>query len=216
MENNSLMKIQEQYKDCNLLLPAVSEAQLNPFYKLTIMEVKADISENSGDIFPVGKIKAGNDWVETFSPGKPLLMKLAAAAGIQFDPTNTYGERVSKNRYKAKAYGGVKLPDGTSKTHCDEKVIDLDDEEENYRLEFFDKSIAGITDDRAAKAAAKMFDGEWIDAVNKHDKPCKAYKIAEKDRQAYIERSVMVNMTLLRKTAAEKAMTGAILRVSEP
>lgn len=37
--------------------------------------------------------------------------------------------------------------------------------------------------------------------------------IAQKDRQTYIDRSVMVNMMLLRKTFAEKAMTGAILRV---
>ncbi|MBR6084254.1 MAG: hypothetical protein IKP61_01370, partial [Spirochaetales bacterium] len=33
------------------------------------------------------------------------------------------------------------------------------------------------------------------------------------DRQRYIDRSVMVNMALLRKTWAEKAMTGAKLRV---
>ena len=213
MENNSLMTIQEQYKNCNLLLPAASEAQLSPFYKMTIMEVKVDLGDNSGDVFKVGSIKEGNNWVETFSPAKPLLMKLAAAAGIQFDPNNTYGTRVGENCYKAKAYGGIKLPDGTSKTHCDEKVIDLNDEEANFRLEFMDKSIEGITDEKAAKSAAKMFDGEWIDSVNKYDKPCKAYKIADKDRQAYIDRSVFVNMTLLRKTAAEKAMTGAILRV---
>ena len=33
------------------------------------------------------------------------------------------------------------------------------------------------------------------------------------DREKYIERSILVNMTLLRKTASEKAQTGAILRV---
>ena len=37
--------------------------------------------------------------------------------------------------------------------------------------------------------------------------------IADSDREKYIERSILVNMTLLRKTASEKAQTGAILRV---
>lgn len=215
MENNtSIQAIQEQYKDCNLLMPTSTEAQLNPFYKLTVQSVQADISENSGDIFSLGKQNRGGEWVELFSPAKPLLMKLATAAGIQFDPNNTYGQFLSKNCYKAKAFGAVRLPDGTSKTHCDEKVINLDDEEDKFRLEFMDKSIQGIIDEKAAKEAEKMFPGgEWVDAVNKKDQKCRAYRVQEKDRQAYIDRAVLVNMTLLRKTFAEKAMTGAILRV---
>ena len=44
-------------------------------------------------------------------------------------------------------------------------------------------------------------------------KPEKYYVIADSDREKYIERSLLVNMTLLRKTASEKAQTGAILRV---
>lgn len=97
MDNqNALMEIQQKYKDCNLLLPVSSEVQLNPFYKYTVMEVKADVSDNSGDIFKVGSIKTGEangkaQYVAVYSPAKPLLMKLAAAAGIQFDPNNTYG-----------------------------------------------------------------------------------------------------------------------------
>lgn len=215
---NALVEIQQKYQNCNLLLPTSSEVQLNPFYKYTVMEVVVDTSENSGDIFKVGSSKVGESngktiYADVFSPAKPLLMKLASAAGIQFDPEHTYGTKTNKNTYRAKAFGAIRLPDGSGKTHADEKVICLDDEEENYRLEFMDKSIKGITDDKQAKAAAEMFKGKWIDAVNKWNKPCKAYIIDDCDRQKYIERSVMVNMTLLRKTVAEKAMTGAILRV---
>lgn len=76
-----------------------------------------------------------------------------------------------------------------------------------------DKSIKGIVDEKAAKAATEMFKGHWIDTTNKFGKACKAYVIDDSDRDKYIERSVLVNMTLLRKTAAEKAMTGAINRV---
>lgn len=221
MENNSnaIAEIQKKYAGCNLLMPAATEVQLNPFYKITVMEVTADLSENSGDIFKVGSVKTGTTqqgkdiWEETYSPAKPLLMKIAAAAGIQFDPDHTYGTKIDANTYKAKAYGAMRMPDGTGKTHADEKVICLDDEEANYRVEFMDKSIKGITDEKAAKAAAEMFKGNWIDAKNKWGKACKAYVIDACDREKYIERSVLVNMTLLRKTAAAKAMTGAILRV---
>ena len=221
MENNSnaIAEIQKKYAGCNLLMPAATEVQLNPFYKITVMEVTADLSENSGDIIKVGSVKTGTTqqgkdiWEETYSPAKPLLMKIAAAAGIQFDPDHTYGTKIDANTYKAKAYGAMRMPDGTGKTHADEKVICLDDEEANYRVEFMDKSIKGITDEKAAKAAAEMFKGNWIDAKNKWGKACKAYVIDDCDREKYIERSVLVNMTLLRKTAAAKAMTGAILRV---
>lgn len=221
MENksNAIAEIQKKYAGCNLLMPAATEVQLNPYYKITVMEVTADLSENTGDIFKVGSIKVGTNnqgkdiWEETYSPAKPLLMKIAAAAGIQFDPNHTYGTKVNANTYKAKAYGAMRMPDGTGKTHADEKVIQLDDEEANYRIEFMDKSIKGITDDKAAKAAAEMFQGKWIDSTNKWGKACKAYVIDDCDREKYIERSVLVNMTLLRKTAPAKAMTGAILRV---
>lgn len=213
MENN-IQSVRQKYSNCNLLMPMATETQLNPFYKLTVTTVQADVSENSGDIFKVGTTKSGNTWIDVFSPAKPLLMKLAAAAGIQFDPSNTYGEYISRNCYKAKAYGALKMPDGTGKTHCDEKVINLDDEEDRFRMEFMDKSIQGITEDKAAKEAEKMFPGGvWKDTVNKFNKSVKAYVVPEKDRQTYIDRSVMVNMMLLRKTFAEKAMTGAILRV---
>lgn len=213
LNNTSLAEIQQKYQGCNLLVPTASEIQLNPFYKMTVMEVRADTSEGSGDIFPLGKAKRGEAWVDTYSPAKPLLMKLAAAAGIRFDPDNTYGTMVSKNCYKARACGGMLMPDGSSRCHPDEKVINLEDEEDRFRLEFMDKSIQGITDAKAAEEAAKLFKGEFFDTVNKYGKPVKGYKIAECDRQKYIDRSVLVNMTQLRKTAAEKALTGAILRV---
>jgi hypothetical protein len=219
-KSNAMAQIQQKYAGCNLLMPTSTEVQLNPFYKITVMEVTADVSDNSGDIFKVGSIKSGqvdnkgkDIWIETFSPAKPLLMKIASAAGIQFDPDHTYGTRIDTNTYKAKAYGAMRMPDGTGKTHADEKVICLDDEEANYRIEFMDKSIKGITDEKQAKSAAEMFKGRWIDTTNKWGKACKAYVIDDSDRDKYIERSVLVNMTLLRKTAAEKAMTGAILRV---
>lgn len=220
--SNALAEIQSKYRDCNLLIPSATSVQINPFYKCTVMEVVADTSENSGDIFKVGNIKVGEDqngkavYADVFSLAKPLLMKLATAAGIQFHPEYTRVVRENTNTYVGYAYGAVRLPDGTFKTQPDTKRICLDDEEAKYRLEFMDKSITGIHDWRAAKAAAEMFKGEWKEEpekLNQWNKPEKYYVIADCDREKYIERSMLVNMTLLRKTASEKAQTGAILRV---
>lgn len=220
--SNALAEIQSKYQDCNLLIPSATSVQINPFYKCTVMEVVADTSENSGDIFKVGNVKVGEDrngkavYADVFSPAKPLLMKLATAAGIQFHPQYTTVVRENQNTYVGKAYGAVRLPDGTFKTHMETKRICLDDEEAKYRLEFMDKSIMGIHDWRSAKSAAEMFKGEWKEdpeKLNQWNKPEKYYVIADCDREKYIERSMLVNMTLLRKTASEKAQTGAILRV---
>lgn len=93
--SNALAEIQSKYPNCNLLLPSATSVQINPFYKCSVMEVVADTAPNSGDIFSVGKVKTGEDgkgkaiYEDVFSPAKPLLMKLATAAGIQFHPEYT-------------------------------------------------------------------------------------------------------------------------------
>lgn len=222
--NNStaLAEIQSKYQNCNLLIPSATSVQINPFYKCTVMEVVADTTQNSGDIFSVGRVKTGEDtqgkaiYSDVYSLAKPFLMKLATAAGVQFHPEYTTVFRENANTYVGKAYGAVRLPDGTFKTHAETKRICLDDEESRFRLEFMDKSIMGIHEWKAAKAAADMFKGEWKEdpeKLNQWNKPEKYYVIADCDREKYIERSILVNMTLLRKTASEKAQTGAILRV---
>ena len=101
--SNALAEIQSKYPNCNLLLPAATSVQINPFYKCSVMEVVADTAPNSGDIFSVGKVKTGEDrdgkavYEEVYSPAKPLLMKLATAAGIQFHPEYTTVTRENTN-----------------------------------------------------------------------------------------------------------------------
>lgn len=216
----SLTEVQKQYSNCNLLLPQATDVQINPFYKFRVEEVPVDTSENSGDIFKVGSVKTGQQdrngkdiWTDTFSLTKPLLNKLAMAAGIQFNPRETYGQRIDRVTYRAQAQGAMKKADGTARTETDQKVICLEDEEEKYRIEFGDKAVKGITDEKQARAASEIFAGQWVESTNKWGKKCQAYVIAKEERERYIERSVMVNMALLKKTWAEKAMTGAKLRV---
>lgn len=216
----SLPEVITAYKNYNLLVPTATDVQLNPFYKFHVEEVPVDLGENSGDIFKVGSVKTGKQdergkdiWEDVFSLSKPLLNKMAMAAGIQFNPKETYGERIDRVTYRAQAQGAMRKADGTARTETDQKVICLEDEEEKYRLEFSDKAAKGITDEKQAQAAAEIFAGQWVESKNKWGKKCQAFVVAKEDRDRYIERSVMVNMALLKKTWAEKAMTGAKLRV---
>ena len=216
----SLPEVITAYKNYNLLVPTATDVQLNPFYKFHVEEVPVDLGENSGDIFKVGSVKNGKQdergrdiWEDVFSLSKPLLNKMAMAAGIQFNPKETYGERIDRVTYRAQAQGAMRKADGTARTETDQKVICLEDEEEKYRIEFADKAAKGITDEKQAQAAAEIFSGQWVESKNKWGKKCQAFVVAKEDRDRYIDRSVMVNMALLKKTWAEKAMTGAKLRV---
>ena len=113
---SSLPEVMDHYSQCNLLLPTSTDVQLNPFYKFHVEEVPVDLGENSGDIFKVGSVDSGKKdrsgntiWVSAFSLTKPMLNKLAMAAGIQFNPKETYGERIDKYTYRAQAQGAMKV-----------------------------------------------------------------------------------------------------------
>lgn len=178
--SGSLSEVIRAYSDHNLLVPAATDVQLNPFYKYHVEEVAVDLSENSGDIFKVGSVKTGktdskgNDiWQDTYSLSKPLLNKLAMAAGIQFNPHQTYGRRIDSITYRAQAQGAMRKADGTYRSEVDQKEICLEDEEDKYRTEFSDKAVKGITDKKAANAAAEIFKGSWVDTKDKWGKKVK-------------------------------------------
>ena len=201
----SLPEVITAYKNYNLLVPTATDVQLNPFYKFHVEEVPVDLGENSGDIFKVGSVKTGRQdergkdiWEDVFSLSKPLLNKMAMAAGIQFNPKETYGERIDRVTYRAQAQGAMRKADGTARTETDQKVICLEDEEEKYRIEFADKATKGITDEKQAQAAAEIFSGQWVESKNKWGKKCQAFVVAKEDRDRCIDRSVMVNMALLK------------------
>lgn len=182
----SLPEVITAYKNYNLLVPTATDVQLNPFYKFHVEEVPVDLGENSGDIFKVGSVKTGKQdekgkdiWEDVFSLSKPLLNKMAMAAGIQFNPKETYGERIDRVTYRAQAQGAMRKADGTARTETDQKVICLEDEEEKYRIEFADKATKGITDEKQAQAAAEIFSGQWVESKNKWGKKCQAFVVAK-------------------------------------
>lgn len=163
----SLPEVITAYKNYNLLVPTATDVQLNPFYKFHVEEVPVDLGENSGDIFKVGSVKTGKQdergrdiWEDVFSLSKPLLNKMAMAAGIQFNPKETYGERIDRVTYRAQAQGAMRKADGTARTETDQKVICLEDEEEKYRIEFADKAAKGMV---LKELNVKMYSSELYD-----------------------------------------------------
>lgn len=207
MKNTSLsiQSVLSEKDNYNLAIPFVQTQQINPFYKTSVSLLYVDINEQASQIFKVGTKSLGNNqWEALYSLTKPFLQKLATEAGIQFGPGSGDVVKMDENTWKASAFGALRLPDGSVRTSNNFKVIDLVTEEKKYRLAYEEKAEHGITDPRAAKAAADKYAGEWRGKV---------FYIAEQYRVKYIENSLLDAMTQLRANAPQKAATGAILRV---
>lgn len=220
------MKDNNKYneKDYNLLIPSVVTVQINPFFRKVNTEITVNTDEGAGEVFEAGKAKieknGKSQYEMVYALAKPFLMKLATAACIQFDPNNTTSIKENENTYVGRACGAVRIADGSFKTHTDTKRICLDDEEASCRIKYIDNAMFGIFNYYAAKEASEKFKGTFVGTENFRSDPRTGEKyqetkfvIDESDRQKYVDRSVMVYMAQLRKTASEKAQTGAVLRV---
>ena len=86
--SNALAEIQSKYPNCNLLLPAATSVQINPFYKCSVMEVVADTKPNSGDIFSVGKV--------TKIPGQCVSMLIDEEGRLKPNTPNLIGSYLYK------------------------------------------------------------------------------------------------------------------------
>lgn len=206
MENSlSIQNVLSQKNNYNLAIPFVESQQINPYYKLSVSLLYVDTGIDASHIFKVGSRSLGNNrYEDLYSLTKPFLQRLATEAGIQFAPGSGDVVKVDENTWKASAFGALRLPDGSVRTSNNFKVIDLVTEERKYRLAYEEKAVNGITEDRAAKAAAKKYAGAWQGGT---------FLIAEPDRGKYIENSLLDAMAQLRSNAPQKAATGAILRV---
>lgn len=206
MENSlSIQNVLSQKNNYNLAIPFVESQQINPYYKLSVSLLMVDTNPDASQIFKVGSRSLGdNRYEDLYSLTKPFLQRLATEAGIQFAPGAGDVVKVDENTWKASAYGALRLPDGSVRTSNNFKIIDLATEERKYRLAYEEKAVRGITDKRAAKAAAGKYAGQWDRGM---------FFVAKQDRGKYIENSLLEAMAQLRSNAPQKAATGAILRV---
>ncbi len=201
----SLPEVMDAYKNCNLLLPTATNVQISPLYKYHVELVPVRLEKDAEDTY----------WTNGgYALRKGLLNRLALAAGVQFIESGTYGTRIDRVTYRARAQGAIKRADGTwSRSEVDQKEICLEDEEEKFRADFIRKAAKGITDQKAAQDAADIFKGTWVTTTDKWGNQVNAFIVDESDRDRYVEHATRENMVLLKKTWAEKAMTGAKLRV---
>ena len=206
MENSlSIRNVLSRKSSYNLAIPFVESQQINPYYKLSVSLLNVNTDPNASEIFKVGsRILGNNRYEDLYSLTKPFLQRLATEAGIQFAPGAGDVMKVDENIWKASAFGALRLPDGSVRTSSNFKVIDLVTEEKKYRSAYQEKAVRGIAEKRAAQEASKKYAGRWDGDT---------YFVDERDREKYIERSLLDAMAQLRSNAPQKAATGAILRV---
>lgn len=201
----TIASVMDQKNKYNLALPFTESRQMNPWYRLNVSLVSVNLSGDASEYFKVGSRKIqGGGYEDLFSLTKPFLQRLATEAGIQFAPGAGDVIKLDENTWKASAFGALRLPDGNVRTSSNFKVIDLVTEERKYRIAYAEKAYNGITEERAAKDAAKKYAGEWRDG---------GFHVAERDRERYVATSLLDAMAQLRSNAPQKAATGAILRV---
>ncbi len=206
MQNSlTIQDVLSNPQNYNLAIPFVESQQINPYYKLSVSRLYVKTDVNASEIFKVGSRGLGNNKYENvYSLTKPFLQRLATEAGIQFAPGSGDVIKMDENTWKASAFGALRLPDGSVRTSNNFKVIDLLTEERKYLLAYKEKAVKGITEKKAANDAATRYDGKWQGET---------FIIAEKDREKYIDSSLLEAMAQLRSNAPQKAATGAILRV---
>lgn len=177
--------------EVNLLVPTTHLQQVSPWHVARVSEVRANPDPNAGDVFKVGsrwnEQKKANE--DLFSPAKPLLMKIAAAAGIVWNWRESGPVALQRDYVCYKAVGAVRLPDGSWQPIMAEKEIDLTViEEETYEANL-KKALEYASDAKKQSYLKGMTPEQWAQAQTK------------------------ANMIQWRKNKLMRAETGAMLRV---
>lgn len=195
----------------NILVPTTTTIQVNPLYSIRLVEVRGDPNPNGGDVFRVGSRTEDGVTIDLFSPQKPLVERLANAAGVVFHPTECrLVKRTPRYAYYT-AVGARRMPSGEWSVAPGSKEIDLEVIEDEMRLQYEQKcSDAGFD-------ASKKYKGEWVkETVRPKGKPAydkNKYIVAPEDRERFISDMTRANMIQWRKNMVHRAETGAKLRV---
>lgn len=195
----------------NLLVPTVTAVQVNPLYRIRLVEVRADPNPTGGDVFKVGSRTEKGITIELFSPQKSLLERVANAAGLIFHPTECRLVKRTPRYAYYYAVGARRTASGEWAVAPGSKEIDLDVVEDELRLQYEGKC------DDAGYDAPKKYKGQW-GTETKEKKSGETYEknhyvIAPEDRQRYVEDMLRANMIQWRKNLVHRAETGAKLRV---
>lgn len=188
--NQPAQLMQVDQNKVNMLVPTTSLQQVSPWHAARVSMVQANPDPESGDVFKVGRIKNEQGrWIDIFSPAKPLLMKIAAAAGIVWNWRESGPIAVQKNYVCYKAVAALRLPDGTWQSVMATKEIDLDVIED----ETYESNI-----NKAEKWAADPDERSYLKGLSPEE---------------WARKQTRSNMIQWRKNKLMRAETGAMLRV---
>lgn len=176
-------------KEVNLLVPTQNIQQVSPWHAVRISEVRANPDPDAGDVYKVGSRYDTEKkvFVDLYSPAKPLLMKVAAAAGIVWNWRESGPMTLQRDYVCWKAVGALRLPDGTWQPFVATKEIDLTVIEEEIHAQNLKKAQEYAEKDKSKLNGMTLED--WAQAQTR------------------------ANMVQWRKNKAMRAETGAMLRV---
>lgn len=186
-----MRELTQQYdpQKVNLLLPTQNIQQVSPWHAVRVSEVRANPDPDAGDVYKVGSKydTSKKAFVDLYAPAKPLLMKVAAAAGIVWNWRESGPMTLQRDYVCWKAVGALRLPDGTWQPFVATKEIDLTVIEEEIHAQNLKKAQEYAEKDKSKLNG--MTPEDWAQAQTR------------------------ANMVQWRKNKAMRAETGAMLRV---
>lgn len=178
-------------KECNVLVPTTSLQQVSPWHAARTSTVQISPDPNSGDVFKVGSRLVDDKYANLYSPAKPALMRIAAAAGIVWNWRDSGTTALEKNYVCYRMVGAMRLPDGTWQPVLGTKEIDLEVIEEETMEANMKKALemAGSKNEKERAKLDNLAPEEWV------------------------RRQTRSSMIQWRKNKLARAETGAMLRV---
>lgn len=179
-----------KYKDSNrynLLVATQTVQQISPFHAMRLEEVKISTNLNDGDIFKVGSRNERGKWIDLYSLTKVPLLKMAKAAGIVWNWSETKIVSATRDYVIYQAVAAIRTPSGEYIPAKGTKEIDL----------------------LAVEAETKKSKREALEKLSPAELK---KKLGNKSFDDYLESEVEGTMIQWRKNKIARAETGAMLR----
>lgn len=178
-------------RNANVLVPTQHLQQVSPWHAARTSVVQINPDPMAGDVFKVGSRynEAKRSYEDLFSPAKPALMRIAAAAGIVWNWRESGPQALQRDYVVYKAVGALRLPDGSWQPIVATKEIDLTIIEEELMEQNLKKAQEYAADPKKRERLGGMTPEQWAQAQTK------------------------TAMIQWRKNKLMRAETGAMLRV---
>lgn len=204
----------------HVLMPTQGVARVAPWHNVRVSLVRVNTDPEAGEIYKVGskREKQNGRWttVDYYSLAKPVLMRIANAAGIVWVPNahrlaaREVDPQTKRLRYvRFETLGMLRLPDGSWQSIPGTYDVDLLEIEEEQRRNLHKRVRDGLTGNegrqwfRHGLCEWRTLEGEEYSRM--------FIKDPDLERE-YVEANLLPYMQQWRKTAVRRAESGAMLR----